>query len=125
MSQWIAALVLSLAVSFTGSAIAQNLHGRLGQPVTLEGVAEARKLGAALRGDGFEVWIDGMQAWPAAAAGRKVRVTGVLEERYDLPVYIQKTGEPPAAGIPVPEGTDLRQASRRYVVREAKWSPIE
>ena len=79
----------------------------------LEGVAEARKLGAALRGAGFEVWIDRMDEWPAGAAGRKVRVTGVLEERHDLPVHIQKAGEPPAAGIPVPEGTDLRQASRR------------
>jgi hypothetical protein len=123
--QWIAAFVLFLAVSQTGSASAQQLQNRLGQPVTLEGVAETRKLGAALRGNGFEVWIDRMDEWPAGAPGRKVRVTGVLEERHDLPVYIQKAGEPAVAGIPVPEGTDLRQASRRYVVREAKWSLIE
>ena len=125
MIRWAAALVLFLAVSFTGSADAQDLQARLGQPVTLEGVAEARKLGAAVRGSGFEVWIDRLDEWPAGAAGRKVRVTGVLEERHDLPVYIQKAGEPPVAGIPVPEGTDLRQASRRYVVREAKWSLAE
>ena len=125
MIRWSATFVLFLAVSFTGSASAQDLQARLGQPVTLEGLAEARKLGAALRGAGFEVWIDRMDEWPATAAGRKVRVTGVLEERYDLPVYIPKPGQPPAAGIPVPEGTDLRQASRRYVMREAKWSLIE
>ena len=125
MIRWSAAFVLFLAVSFAGSASAQALQARLGQPVTLEGIAEARKLGPALRGNGFEVWIDRLDEWPAAAAGRKVRVTGVLEERYDLPVYIPKAGEPPVAGIPVPEGTDLRQASRRYVVREAKWSLIE
>lgn len=123
MIQWVAAL--ALAVSFAGSADAQDLRARLGQPVSLQGVAESRKLGAALRGNGFEVWIDRLDEWPSGAAGRKVRVTGVLEERHDLPVYIQKAGEPPAAGIPVPEGTDLRQASRRYVVREAKWSLIE
>jgi hypothetical protein len=93
--------------------------------VTLEGVAESRKLGAALRGDGFEVWIDRMEHWPAEARGRKVRVTGILEERQDLPVYIQKAGESPAAGIPVPEGTDLREASRRYLVRDSKWSVIQ
>jgi len=110
---------------FAGNASAQHLQGQVGQPVTLEGVAEARKLGPALRGNGFEVWIDGLEQWPAPTAGRKVRVTGVLEERHDLPVYIQKAGEPPVAGIPVPQGTDLRQASRRYVVREAKWSLIE
>ena len=125
MIPWSAAFCLFLAVSFSGSAIAQDLRARVGQPVTLEGVAEVRKLGAALRGTGFEVWIDRMHEWPAAAAGRKVRVTGVLEERHDLPVYIPKAGEPPAGGIPVPEGTDLRQASRRFVVREAKWSLIE
>lgn len=125
MIQWSAALFLLLAVSVAGSAGAQDLQARLGQPVTLEGFAEARKLGAALRGSGFEVWIDRMDEWPAGAAGRKVRVTGVLEERHDLPVYMRKAGEPPVAGIPVPEGTDLRQASRRYVVRDAKWSLIE
>ena len=123
--QWGAALVLFLVVSLAGSAHAQDLQVRLGQPVTLEGVAEARKLGAALRGNGFEVWIDRLDEWPARAAGRKVRVTGALKDRHDLPVYIQKAGEPSVSGIPVPEGTDLRQAARRYVVREAKWSLIE
>ena len=125
MIRWRAAFVLFLAVSFTGSASAQDLQARLGHPVTLEGIAEARKLGPALRGNGFEVWIDRLDEWPAATAGRKVRVTGVLEERHDLPVYIPQAGAPAVAGIPVPEGTDLRQASRRYVVREAKWSLIE
>ena len=125
MIRWGAALLVSLALSLVGSAHAQDLQARLGQPVTLEGFAEGRKLGAVLRGSGFEVWIDRLDEWPASANGRKVRVTGILEERHDLPVHVQKTGEPPVAGIPVPEGTDLRQASRRYVVREAKWSLIE
>jgi len=93
-------------------------------PVALEGIAESRKLGAALRGDGFDVWIDQLSEWPRDWVGRKVRVTGVLEERHDLPVFVQKPGEPAAAGIPVPEGTDLQQASRRYVIRDAKWSLI-
>jgi hypothetical protein len=42
--------------------------------------------------------------------------------RHDLPVFVQKPGEPPRQGIPVPEGTDLHAASRRYVVRDATWS---
>ena len=100
------------------------MHARLGQQVTLEGIAEARKLGAVLRGNDFDVWIDRLQDWPGNYVGRKVRVTGVLEERHDLPVFIHKPGEPVAGGIPVPESTDLRDASRRYVVRDAKWSLI-
>jgi hypothetical protein len=91
----------------------------------LDGVAENRKLGAGLRGDGFDVWIDGLEGWPGSHAGRRVRVTGILEERHDLPVHVQKPGEPVSAGIPVPDGTDLRKASHRYIVRNAKWSLIQ
>ena len=125
MTRWSAAFAILLAVSFAGNANPPDLRDRLGREVTLEGVAETRKLGAALRGNGFDVWIDRLEHWPAEALGRKVRVTGTLEERHDLPVYVQKPGEPPAAGMPVPEGTDLRAASRRYIVREAKWSVIQ
>jgi hypothetical protein len=99
------------------------LAGRIGQSVALEGIAEARKLGAALRGEGFEVWLDRAD-WPRELVGRRVRVTGVLEERHDLPVYIQRPGEPVAAGIAVPEGSDLQHASRRYVIRDATWGLI-
>jgi hypothetical protein len=101
------------------------MHAQLGQQVTLEGIAEARKLGAVLRGNDFDVWIDQLQDWPRNHVGQRVRVTGILEERHDLPVFIQKPGAPAAGGIPVPEGTDLHQASRRYVVRDAKWSLIK
>ena len=100
------------------------MDAQLGRQVTLEGTAEARKLGAVLRGNGFDVWIDRLQDWPSQHVGQRVRVSGILEERHDLPVFIQKPGEPVAGGIPVPEGTDLHQASRRYVVRDAKWSLI-
>lgn len=115
--------------SMGGCANQPSQHGRLatllGQTVTLEGVAETRKLGAALRGKDFDVWIDQLQDWPRSDVGQRVRVTGVLEERYDLPVYIQRRGEPASGGMPVPEGTDLREASRRYIVRDPKWSLIK
>ncbi len=100
------------------------LADRVGPPVTLEGVAEKRKLGAALRGDGFDVWVDRLSGWPRESVGRKLRVTGVLEERNDLPVFLQRPGEPVAAGMPAAEGTDLQQASRRYVIRNATWTLI-
>jgi hypothetical protein len=119
------ALLLAILLSFSGCASQSKMHAQLGQHVTLEGIAEARKLGALLRGKDFDVWIDQLQDWPRNYVGRKVQVTGVLEERHDLPVFIQKPGEPVAGGIPVPEGTDLREASRRYIVRDAKWSLIK
>ena len=119
------ALLLAILVSFSGCAGHSKMHAQIGQQVTLEGTAEARKLGAALRGSDFDVWIDQLQHWPTQYVGQKVRVTGILDERHDLPVFIQKPGEPVAGGIPVPEGTDLRAASRRYVVRNAKWSLIK
>jgi len=117
-------IVSSISGCANPSKPPEPLAALRGQAVTLEGIAEARKLGAALRGDGFEVWIDRLSEWPREWAGRRVRVTGVLEERNDLPVFVQKPGEPAASGIPVPEGTDLREASRRYVVRDANWSLI-
>ena len=124
MKRWALVLASLLGVSVTGCASQSKMDTQLGQFVTLVGTAEARKLGAALRGDDFEVWIDQLQDWPSNYVGQKVRVTGVLEERQDLPVYVQRPGEPAAAGIPVPEGADLREASRRYVLRDAKWSLI-
>jgi len=103
---------------------ADSLKSSVGQRVTLVGVAEARKLGAALRCDGFEVWVADLHDWPTGFVDQRVEVAGVLEERHDLPVFVQKPGEMPVAGIPVPEGTDLREASRRYVVRDARWSVL-
>jgi hypothetical protein len=116
------ALLLAILLSFSGCASQSNMHAQLGQQVTLEGTAEARKLGAVLRGNDFDVWIDQLQDWPREYVGQRVRVTGILDERHDLPVFIQKPGEPFAGGIPVPEGTDLHSASRRYIVRNAQWS---
>ena len=103
---------------------ADALENSLGQRVALVGVAEPRKLGAALRCDGFDVWIDGLNNWPSGYADRRVEVVGVLEERRDLPVFVQKPGTLPVQGIPVPEGTDLNEASHRYVVRKATWKVL-
>ena len=103
---------------------ADSLQSSVGQRVTLVGVAEPRKIGAALRGDDFYVWIDGLHDWTQRFSGRRVQVVGILEVRHDLPVFVQKPDEQPVQGIPVPEGTDLHAASRRYVVRDAIWSVL-
>ena len=97
----------------------------IGQRVEFVGVAEARKIGAALRGKDFYVWIDGLYRWPSGYAGRRVEVVGVVEERHDLPVFIPQPDKPLVQGIPVPEGTDLHEASRRFVVRDAQWRVLQ
>jgi hypothetical protein len=104
----------------------KDWSGHVGKRVILEGTATNQKMGAALSGEGETIFIDGMDWWPADCfagdRGKRVRVTGTVIERYDLPVFIPGKDELPRAGIPVPEGTDLRKASRRFLIENAKWT---
>jgi hypothetical protein len=98
----------------------------LGKTMTLRGHAVNRKGGAVLQVGKVTVWIDGLHAWPpgyyeGGDRGRRIVVTGVLAEDHGLPVFVQLEGDPIMQGIPVPEGTDLEQASRRFVLRDARW----
>lgn len=122
----LSALLVGCAHRHEGAAVvlADSLLSSVGQQVTMIGIAEPRELGAALRGDNFYVWIDGLHDWPTGYVGQRVHVVGVLEVRHDLPVFVQKPDEPLVQGIPVPEGTDLHAASRRYVVRDATWNVL-
>jgi len=102
----------------------------VGKEVTVVGWAVNRKNGAQLVGDDFEVWIDDLASWPdgyyeGGDRGIKVRVKGILEQDHGLPVFVPKEGEPVVQGIPVEEGTDLDEASLRYVIKNAKWEPAE
>ena len=100
----------------------------LGKIITLEGKTVNAKLGALLVGENFSIWIDGLDSWPKAyykggEEAKKVKVTGRVIEKYDLPVFIPKEGEM-LSGIPVPEGTDLKEASHRYLLKNVKWTFI-
>jgi hypothetical protein len=92
----------------------------LGRIITVEGVAENRKDGAVLRGGNFELWIPQLTGWPDPGTGR-VRATGRLSEDHGRPVFVRRPGEPIVQGVEVPEGTDLREASRRWVLLDATW----
>ncbi len=94
---------------------------RLGQEVTLEGVAQDAKEGALLEIADDMIWID-MDSWPTGMRGKRVIVKGRVIERHDRPVFVQKKDEPIKSGIPVPEGTDLHKASHRYLIANATWS---
>jgi hypothetical protein len=96
-----------------------------GQQISVDGTAQNEKLGASVHTPTGSIHIDKLDAWPDALVGKRVRVTGTVIERFDLPVFVRKPGEPISSGIPVPEGTDLREASRRYLLGNATWSALE
>ncbi len=105
-------------------------QANLGKKITVEGRAVDRKMGAQLIGEDFDLWIDGLSGWPSGyytggEKGRKVRVSGILAEDHGLPVFIPRKNEPVMQGIPVPEGTDLKKAAHRYILREATWELLE
>jgi hypothetical protein len=103
----------------------------LGKEITVTGWAVNRKNGAELVGEGgLELWIHDLASWPegyyeGGEKGRKVRVTGILAKDHGLPVFVPKEGEPVVQGIPVEEGTDLDEASLRYVLKNARWELVE
>jgi hypothetical protein len=105
----------------------------LGRTVTVEGVALDAKLGAVVRGgEGQgEIAIDQLAAWPPGyylglQNGRRVRVTGRVIERADLPVFEEPApGAPQSTGIPVPKGADLARASRHFLLADAKWTLLD
>ena len=106
----------------------RDLSAALGRSVTIEGAAVNMKLGAVVQGEGGRIWIDGLDRWPEGYymegdQGKRVRVTGTVIERHDLPVrYPFEEGELPYAAIIVPEGTDLYAASRRFLLKDASWT---
>lgn len=108
-------------------AKSQSFPRLLGQRITLVGTAEPWKVGPALQGKDFFVWIDDLDSWPQEYVGRQVQVVGVLDVRHDLPVFVADTpeGRGRMQGIPVPSGTNLNEARQRYVVRDAKWTLIQ
>ncbi|MHA3775414.1 hypothetical protein ACXR0O_28165 [Verrucomicrobiota bacterium sgz303538] len=101
--------------------LSADLPSQLGRRITLVGEAQSRKQGAAFQGPDFFCWVDGLKRWPKNIDGKRVSVTGTLIERHDLPVYVHRDGEPPGVGEAVPLGTDLREASHRFLLKDAKW----
>ena len=100
--------------------------GQLLKVVTVEGTAYNSKMGAFLENDDKgDIWVASLDAWPDGYQGKRVIVTGIVVKRHDLPVFVQKEGEPARSGIPVPEGTDLHEASGRYLLENAEWEILE
>jgi len=98
-----------------------NWSERMGECVVVEGYAVgSRKVGPELLNARFSIGVILEEGdWPDELVGGHVRVEGTVAERHDLPVFIAREGEPIQQGIPVPEGTNLEEARRRYVLDKA------
>ncbi len=97
----------------------------LGKVITVVGTAQDFKMGTVVECQGGPLWLDGLDRWPGKEPGRKMRVTGKLVKRHDLPVFIHKEGEPQKSGMPMPPGTDLTKASARYLLEKPTWKLAE
>lgn len=120
-----------IAVSALGCSLvktglsSKDLDRSVGSDVTLVGIADSRKGGAALHGDDFYVWLENVASWPETVVMKKVEVKGRLEVDQGLPVFIQHTNDLTPQGIPVPAGTDMRKASMRYVLAQPTWKLLK
>ena len=103
-------------------------ESQLGQRVTVEGIPVNAKLGPFLLTSDGRIWIDGLEAWPreyrGVKDGTRLRVSGTVIRRSDLPVFIEEPGDLSSAGMPMPKGTDLKKAAIRYLLQEATWEVI-
>jgi hypothetical protein len=102
----------------------------LGQTVTLEGTAANAMMGALLLGDGNAIWIDGKDAWPAGFyeggdKGKRLRVTGVVIKRDDVPAFVEKPGEGAKQGVPVKSEEELEKAKWRFLLKNATWTTLK
>ncbi len=90
-----------------------------------KGVAEKYKVGACVEGAGYVILGESAH-WPLAVDGQIVRAVGMLETRYDLPVFIFDPNRESLEGMPSeiskPPGTDLHEASKREVLVVREWA---
>jgi hypothetical protein len=116
-------------VSVSAMAWPKEWSGHVGRRVTLEGTAANARLGALLQGKENVIWIEGLDSWPEGFyvegdQGKRLRVTGIVIRKDDLPVFVQKPGEPPRAGIPVGSEEELEKAKWRYLLTDAQWTVL-
>ena len=108
----------------------RNWEQELGKRVTVTGMAINRTVGAFVAFEGSGIYVDlPSNSWPIGlyhgdGKGELVEVKGTVTQRADLPVFIQEPGAPVKEGIPLPPGTDLKEAAKRYVLEGAEWKRV-
>ena len=64
-----------------------DYDSKIGQQVTIEGVARNASLGAiVMTSDSTPIYMDGIERWDSATQGKSVKVTGTLRRRLLAPV---------------------------------------
>ncbi|HUW20166.1 MAG TPA: hypothetical protein VMW16_12780 [Sedimentisphaerales bacterium] len=106
-----------------------DLEANLGRVVTLEGVAKKTKIGASVQmGSGLSfqvVYLDWLAHWPEHVVGKRVRVSGTLVKRYDMAFWDGRGEMPRGQFQALPPGSDPREASKRYVLKDFTWELSE
>lgn len=110
----------------------EDLNEFIGKKVTVTGRPVNMKLGAVLiLESGQLIWMNDMLNWPNGYYGndkktKTVKVTGFLIEKNDLPVFISNENDSISQqGIPTSKGTDLKEATHRYLLKEYEWIVIK
>jgi hypothetical protein len=81
---------------------------------------------ASLRANYGDLWIDGLDEWPKELnSTKRLLVTGKLIERNDIPVFRYTKDGKWGEGLPVPTGYDMKAASTRYLLKDAKWQVVD
>ncbi len=107
---------LSLALCLLLPALSQQ-HWTpfLGERITVDGTAVNAKLGAMVQLKNLTIFVDGLEGWPSDwPAGTRVRVTGVVISRDDMPVVDPKG--PISAGV---EGSPTR-----FLLSRPEWERL-
>ena len=62
---------------------------------------------------------------PLSPPFKRIKVTGILAEDHQLPVFHPTNSDIVQQGIPIAPNTDLKTASHRYLLKEATWEIIQ
>lgn len=109
---------------------ANDWASQLGKVVTVEGNAANAKLGALLQVAEGAIWIDGLDAWPegfylGGDQGKRIRVTGTVIKKADMPVFVEKPGGLQGSGMPVKTEAERERLKWRYLLKDATWQVID
>ena len=81
--------------------------------------------GTALQVNGRLVWLPDMAKWPFDSSLQSyVLANGTPAQAEDIPVFRYEKGKPFGRGLPLPEPYELKEMSRRFLLRDAKWELI-
>jgi hypothetical protein len=119
----------------TGSSPTRDTSSRwqdqIGKTITMSGKAINHKVGAYISGENKGIYVDLPEThWPielyhGGDESELVRVTGTVAQRSDLPVFIPDPNIPAVQGIPMPTGTILDEAAKRFILEGVTWQRIE